>query len=187
MKARTYRQALDDLLLPEGFSRDGPDDWIRTRGDVREIVNLQRGSLGAGVTVNLEQYDLETDRIMRAIPSKRGLFAPPISYRIGALMDGYDHWWRNNPDGPAELKEAVEIYGLPHFDRVRSLQDQAANWYGRRSERLWGPSLPQLAVTLYRMGELSEARQVIMTQPPKTAIPTLVEKVMDVRRWLGCD
>lgn len=57
--------------------------------------------------------------------------------RIGQLIDRHDRWWKNDPNGPEELTEAVSTYGLPWFDTVRTVEDQAARWYGRASASLW--------------------------------------------------
>ena len=81
-------------------------------------------------------------------------------------------------------------FGLPWFDRFQTLEDQAANWYGRFSTHTRGyngPSLIGLALTLFRMGELEEACAVLSKPVPKTAIKVWVEKVARVREWLGCD
>lgn len=84
------------------------------------------------------------------------------------------------------MAEEVRIHGLPWFDRVRSVEDQAAKWYGRySSEGPWrSPSLPALAVTLYRLGELDEALALFAAPERKTSIPTYVAKCRCVERWL---
>ncbi|MGH6909206.1 MAG: DUF4304 domain-containing protein [Phenylobacterium sp.] len=183
MSAPSYAKALDRLLQPLGFRREG-DDWIRVRGSLWECINLQV-SWVAGVTANVQMKDLETEAILQAIPCEEPIFMSPVSWRIGQLVDGYDKWWRNAPNGPAELTAAVEAYGLPQFDKVRTLEDQAAKWYGRGGDRAWrSPSLAALAVTLYRMGALVEARSLFESMPPRTAIPSLVARGRCVQRWL---
>lgn len=185
MTHRSYAKALDALLRPLGFQRDG-NDWARVRGDMWERVDLQV-SWVAGVTANVAMKDLETEKVLRAIPSAEPIFMRPVTYRIGALIDGMDKWWRNDPNGPAELAEAMKIHGLPWFETVRTLEDQAARWYGRGSSKhQYGPSMIPLAVTLYRLGEVEEACAALPWPPPRTAIPSLVADVECVRRWLGC-
>ena len=129
MSGRSYKKRLDDLLTPLGFVRDG-QDWIRVRDGMKERVNLQVSNI-AGSTINLNVVDVESARLASEILSGSGEFYMGISQRIGHLIDNYDHWWRREPNGPAELTDAVRTYGLPFFDRVRSLDDQAANWFGR--------------------------------------------------------
>jgi hypothetical protein len=106
--------------------------------------------------------------------------------RVGTLIDGRDRWWKDEPDGPAEMAEAVRIYGLPWFDRVRSVEDQAAKWYGRHSMKgPWrSPSLPALAVTLYRLGELDEALALFSAPERKTTPANYIAKCRCVERWL---
>lgn len=183
MSRSSYGQSLHKVLQPLGFRRKG-SDWIRVRGDMWECVNLQTSSV-AGVTANIEMKDLETERILQSIPCEAPIFMSPVSRRIGQLIDGYDKWWKNDSLGPAELVEAVQAYALPWFEKVRSLGDQAAQWYGRGGDRPWrSPSNVVLAVTLYRMGELAEARALFETPPPKTAVPSFVARARCVQRWL---
>jgi hypothetical protein len=180
----SYAKALDRLLTPLGFQREG-NDWTRVRDDMWECVNLQI-SWVAGVTANLSAKDIKTAQILEAIPCEEQLWLRPITTRIGQLIDRRDRWWKNNPNGPAEMSEAVEDYGLPWFDRVRSVEDQAAKWYGRWvDESPWrNTSLPDLAVTLYRLGELEEALKLFEAPERRTTSPLLVTKCRCVERWL---
>jgi hypothetical protein len=150
-----------------------------------ECVDLHISWLG-GATADLSMKDLVTEGIMQAIPCERGMGSSEVVRRIGRLMDNYDHWWKNDPEGHAGLAAAVETYGLPWFDTARTLEDQAANWYGRRSRRRpWRePSTAALAVTLYRMGEFEEALALFDAPVPKTAMPGLVANDRCVERWL---
>ncbi len=185
----SYAKALDKALSPHGFTRDG-DDWIRIRGDMWECVNRQSSWLG-GVTVNLEMKDLETEKLFLEIFAPSGAIQmQPISVRIGNLIDGYDRWWEKD-EPVSSLTEAVLQYGLPWFERVRTLPQQAENWYGRKTALTgrgyhW-PSLVELALTLYRMGEPAEACEVLRKPVPRTAIQSAVDKVARTRAWLGCD
>ena len=61
------------------------------------------------------------------------------------------------------------------------------NWIRIRDDMWGGPTLVKLALTLYRMGALAEACEVLRKPVPKTAIPANVEAVERVRVWLGCD
>lgn len=186
MRPRTYRGALDNVLTPEGFVRDG-SEWIRTRGDMWESVDLQVSTI-AGTTANLVMKDLETERMLgEALGVRKSNHINAISIRIGNLINGFDRWWRQDPNGPAELSQALVTYGLPYFDRVKTLEEQAARWYGRGGKRWHGKSLICLAITLYRMGELDEACAELSVPTPRTAIPAAVANVQTVRRWLGCE
>lgn len=190
MTRRSYAKALDEVLRPLGFKRAG-DDWVRVRGDMWECVNRQSSWLG-GVTVNLYVKDLETEKLFLEIFSADGAIQmPPIDERIGILIDNFDHWWKNDePDGPREMAQAVVEHGLPWFDKVRTLAEQAEHWYARSTALTscgyGGPSLVGLALTLYRMGELREACEVLRKPVPKTAIPASVQRVAKVREWMGC-
>lgn len=179
-----YAKALHALLKPLGFARKG-NEWTRVRDDIWERVNIYGSWLG-GVTVEVSAKDLRTAEILEAIPCTEELWLSPITLRVGQLIDRRSHWWTDEPDGPAEMAEEVRIHGLPWFDRVRSVEDQAAKWYGRySSEGPWrSPSLPALAVTLYRLGELDEALALFAAPERKTSIPTYVAKCRCVERWL---
>lgn len=182
MSRSSYSKALDRLLRPLGFQREG-SDWIRVRGELWECVNLQI-SWVAGVTANIEMKDLETEKILRSIPCEKPIFMAPISMRIGHLIDGYDRWWKNAPHGPAELVAAVETYGLPWLDKVRTPEDQATRWYGRETKRPWRGNMTVLPITLYRMGELAEALALFDAPVPKTANPVFVAQAKCVQLWL---
>jgi hypothetical protein len=179
-----YAKALHTLLKPLGFARKG-NDWTRIRGDIWECVDIQGSWLG-GVTVNVSAKDLETAKILEAIPCEEELWLPAVATRVGHLIDGYDRWWKDEPDGPAEMAEAVRVYGLPWFDRVRSIEDQAAKWYGRYWDKSpWrNTRLPELAVTLYRLGEVEEALKLFEAPERKTTPTRLVSKCRCVERWL---
>jgi hypothetical protein len=179
-----FAKALHALLKPLGFSRKG-NDWTRIRGDMWERVDIQGSWLG-GVTVNVSAKDVKTAEILAAIPCQEELWLQSITTRVGHLIDGYDRWWKDEPNGPAEMAEAVRVYGLPWFDRVRSVEDQAAKWYGRHSEKSpWrSPSLPALAITLYRLGEVEEAMALFEKPERKTTPPAYVRRCRCVERWL---
>jgi hypothetical protein len=183
-RAPPYVKALHALLKPLGFVRKG-NEWTRIRDDIWECIDIQGSWLG-GVTVNVSAKDLKTAEILEAIPCAEELWLSPITSRVGTLIDGRDRWWKDEPDGPAEMVEAVRVCGLPWFDRVRSVEDQAAKWYGRHSiEGPWrSPSLPAQAVTLYRLGELDEALALFAAPERKTSIPNYVAKCRCVERWL---
>ncbi len=117
---------------------------------------------------------------------------PAVDERIGTLIDGYDRWWKSDePNGPSEMADTVIRYGLPWFDRVRTLEEQAENWCARKTvlmDRSYhGRSLVHLALTLYRMGEVREACDVLRKPVPRTAIESSVRDVAKVRKWLGCE
>jgi hypothetical protein len=179
-----YAKTLHALLKPLGFARKG-NDWTRTRDDIWECVDIQGSWLG-GVTVNVSAKDVKTAEILAKIPCEQQLWLPLVSMRVGHLIDGYDRWWKDEPDGPAEMAEAVRVYGLPWFDRVRSVEDQAAKWYGRYWDKSpWrNPILAALAVTLYRLGEIEEALALFEAPERKTTSPLLIAECRCVKRWL---
>jgi hypothetical protein len=184
MTRPSYTTALDRALQPLGFAREGRD-WRRLRGEIQDWVNLQKSWIDGSMTVNLFAKNLETERIMRSIACDEELGVRQSGQRIGALIDGRDRWWKNNPNGPAEVAEAVQVYGIPWFERVQSLEDEASKWYGRGTTGSWSkPNLTVLAVTLFRLGALEEALALFDEPVPKTANPMLVTEGRCVQRWL---
>lgn len=185
MTRLSYTKALDRALQPLGFVRDGKKDWKRRRGDIEDWVNLQKSWIDGGVTVNLFAKNLETERILRSIPCDEELGIISSGQRIGYLIDGRDRWWKNDPNGPVEVAEAVRGYGIPWFERVQSLEDEASLWYWRGTTGSWRkPNLAALVVTLFRLGALEEALALFDEPVPKTSIPTSVAKGRCVQRWL---
>jgi hypothetical protein len=185
-RKKSYIAALDEVLKPMGFAREGRD-WSRNVGTVVETVGLQVSAI-AGTTANLWTYDAATNDLLKeAIPWKPDVTMVLRAWRIGTLMDGYDRWWKNDPNGPDELAEAVKVHAPPFFERWRSLEDQA-RYFGRAEPR-WMPgstaSRIYLALTLYRMGEVEEACAALAT-PPKTAPASWLAQAESVRKWLGC-
>lgn len=184
MTRLSYTKALDRVLQPLGFTREGTD-WVRLRGEIRDCVNLQQSWVDGSVTINLFAKNLETERILKSIACEEGLGVRMSGQRIGELIDGRDRWWKNDPNGPAEVAEAVRVYGIPWFERVRSLEDEASKWYGRGTAGSWRkPNLTVLAVTLFRLGALEEALALFEEPVPKTAIRVLVTEGRCVQRWL---
>jgi hypothetical protein len=186
MTRKSYAAALDEVLKPMGFARDGRE-WSRRVGTVVETVGLQVSTI-AGTTANLWFYDAATNDLLKeAIPWKPDVTMVLRAWRIGTLMNGYDRWWKNDPNGPDELAEALRIHAPPFFERWRSLEDQA-RYFGRAEPR-WKPggtaSRIYLALTLYRMGELEEACAALAT-PPRTAPASWLAQAESVRKWLGC-
>jgi len=184
MTALSYTKALDRALHPLGFAREAKD-WVRLRGDLREEVNLQRSWVDGSVTVNLFAKNLQTERILKSIACETALGVRMFGQRIGELIDGRDRWWKNDPDGPAELAEAVLAVGIPWFEQIQSLEDEAIKRYGRGTTGTWSkPNLATLAVTLFRLGALDEALSLFDEPQPKMANPTLVAEGRCVQRWL---
>jgi len=185
MTGRSYTAALDRLLQPLRFNREGKS-WIRVRGSIWDCVDLQKSWVDGSVTVNLYGKDLETEKLLQTIGCDSPLGIVLLGQRIGLLIDGHDRWWKNDPSGPAELAEAVRVHGISWFERVQSLEDQATLWYSRAATaQPWRkPNLAALAVTLYRLGELDEALALFEAPIPRTAIPTLVADGRCVERWL---
>lgn len=185
MSRPSYRKALDQVLRAAGFAREGTD-WTRTRGDIWNGVNLQKSWIDGSVTVNLYAKDLETERILRSIACETVLGVHPAYERIGKLIDGRDRWWKNDPDGPTEIAEAMRTHGLPWFDQVQSLEEQAEHWYFRHApaEPWKKKNLPALVVTLYRLGALDEALALFDAPVPRTANERMVAEARCVQRWL---
>ena len=184
MSRKSYAGTLNEVLAPMGFKREGMI-WSRTVGTVLEEIDLQTSQIG-GVTANLAAKDLATEALLlEAIPWKRPNAILPPYQRIGHLMGNYDRWWKNDPNGPTELTEAIRIHAPQYFEPRRSLEAQAYN-FGRHSESLTRSSFPTriyLALTLYRMGEVEEALAKLR-QPPKSISPNALKEVESVLEWL---
>jgi len=183
---KSYTAALDEVLKPMGFARHGKE-WSRQIGTVVEHVDLQVSSI-AGTTANLWSYDEATNDLLKeAISWKPDVTMALSAWRIGTLMDGYDRWWKNDPNGPVELAEAIKVHAPPFFEGWRSLEDQA-RLFGRAQPR-WTrantASRMYLALTLYRMGELEEACAALR-DPPRTIPASWLAEAESVRKWLGC-
>jgi hypothetical protein len=120
----SYISAIDKVPLPMGFVRAGRE-WIRQIGAVEEGVDLQTSQI-AGTTANLWSKDLATEELLReAVPWLKPAVMLVFPRRIGQLMSGRDIWWKNDPNGPAELSEALQNHVAPFFEARRSLEDQA--------------------------------------------------------------
>jgi hypothetical protein len=182
----SYAKALDALLIPLGFQREGRD-WNRRTDKVLDCVNLQTSQI-AGATVNICTKDLVSEALLA---EALGADTPRMNYhsiaRIGSLIDGVDIWWRRDPNGPAEMAERVKAYGLPSFDNMHRLEFQARR-FGRASTapKIHAPSALQLAVTLYRMGEREEACQFLAKPPDNYTDPFWRAQLVKMRGWLGC-
>jgi hypothetical protein len=186
MTRQTYAGAVDGVLKPMGFTRKGKE-WSRQLGIVVEYVDLQVSSI-AGTTANLWSYDTATsDLLKKAIPWKPEVGMVLSAWRIGELMTGHDHWWKNDPNGPTELAQALRVHAPPFFEARRSLEAQAMG-FGRAADK-WRKGDTNrriyLALTLYRMGEFDEACQVLR-DPPKTTPASWLAEIDSVRKWLGC-
>lgn len=184
MSRLTYTKAIDDVLICVGFTRE-KRVWTRIRGEMEERLDLQKSWIDGSVTVNVYAKNLETDRILSSIACDAAMGIIQFGVRIGNLVDGRDRWWKNDPNGPAELGELVRRYALPWFDQFGTLEDQAAKLYGRAGGGGWrSPNIPPLAITLYRLNEIDEALALFDSPIPRTAIPGLVAKCKCVQRWL---
>lgn len=184
MSRKTYPAALAEALAPLGFKREGMN-LSRRHGDLLEQVNVQVSQI-AGVTANLWTRNLATEDLHRQVFSGRPpAYTQIFLTRIGTIIDGYDRWWRRDPNGPAELAEAVRVHAPPYFESHRSLESQA-DWFGRR-ELKWRNSFSRiyLALTLYRMGELDEACAALRN-PAKALAPSDQAEIDILLRWLGC-
>lgn len=186
MTRLSYTKALDQALLPLGFTREGKaKDWFRLRGEIQDWVNLQKSWIDGSVTINLFAKSVETERMLRAVACSETLGVIQSGQRIGSLIDGLDRWWKNNPEGPKEVADAVLAYGIPWFERVQSLEDQASIWYWRGTTGSWRKqNLAALAMTLFRLGAVEEALALFDEPVPRMAIPTLVTKGRCMQRWL---
>jgi hypothetical protein len=176
----SYVSAIDKVLKPIGFVRAGRE-WIRQVGTVEEGVDLQTSQI-AGATANFWSKDLATEALLPdAVPWLQPAIMVVFSTRIGQLMCGQDRWWKNDPNGPAELSAALQEHVDSFFEARRSLEAQAIN-YGRLSTK-WGPSQINLALTLYRMGEVEEACRAL-EKPPRTIPEVWKRQAESVRNWI---
>ena len=184
MTRQSYASALDKVLGPIGFIRDGRV-WNRILDGFHDNVNLQVSTF-AGTTANLMFKDLISEQILlETIPPGSPQLMFPVSERIGYFTHGTDHWWRRDPNGPQELSAAVEAHAPKFFDDMHSLEAQARR-FGRYSD-MRGPA-PQrlyLAITLYRMGEKQEACDSLA---PRLRLrdPVWAAQMEALQRRFGC-
>ena len=171
---------MDSVLKPMGFVREGRE-WSRQVGSIEEMVDLQTSQF-AGTTANLWSKDLATEELLReAVPWLKPAVMVIFPSRIGQLMEGRDRWWKNDPNGPVELSQAVGAHAQAFFENHRSLEDQALK-FGRLSPK-WSGSRINLALTLYRMGEIDEAYQALENLP-KTIPEVWKRQAESVRNWI---
>lgn len=182
MTHRSYAAALEKVLKPVGFERKGMN-FRRTKDDFEDHVMLQTNPF-AGITVNIYSMDLVSLAILnKVVPKYNGPM--PFQGRIGAFIDGADRWWRRDPNGPKQMAEEVETYILPFLQQIRPLEEQARR-LGRGAGG-WGTGQFWLAVTLYRMGEVAEARQQLGSPPPRLWREHHLPEIEAMRRWLACE
>lgn len=187
MSKTSYAKALNEALTPFGFHREG-DDFIRIRGEIWQCVNRYSSWLG-GVKVSLHVLNLGTSKLSLEILGN-GLVA--ISESLGSLIDGRDRKWGDGAeyDGDAQaMVAAVLQYGLPWFDQApASLEEQATRWYARETTPTHpfyhSKTMIALALTLYRMGEIDEARRVLDKPPRRLTPQSAIDEVARLRTWL---
>lgn len=191
----TYVKAISQALEHEGFQLESAKtrdkEWLRVRDGFEDRVNLQVSS-GLGVTCNLLTRDLTMVSILeQAAPTESPGWGYGEYVRIGSLVGKYDRWWRNDPNGPAEMVALIKSHGLPYFESLRSLEAQAKQ-FGVDGDKHWRhvPSLLRLAVTLWRMGRSDEACE-LLSNPPNGPIskplPNWLARAEALKAWLGCD
>lgn len=189
MTRKSYRGRLNDLLEPLGFKKTGASDWIRIAGDMEECVNLQKSWIDGSVTVNLYSVDRKSQKLLReALPT--GTYRPRwwVDQRIGYLFGDSDKWWSHDPNGPDEVAEKVELYGLPFLERFRDPLEQA-KYFGLEAIGIGVPHLGAvllLAITLERMGRHDDACRALDLPRRRTEIASGRADVEALRRYLGC-
>ena len=195
MTRLTYVKALSQALEPLGFeykvSKSRDKEWFRLLDGFEDCVLLQISSIG-GTTCNLSTRDMTTVAFLeRAAPPDNPGWRYAEFVRLGELVDGNDRWWRNDPNGPAEMVALIKSHGLPYFESLRSLEAQAKQ-FGVDGDKHWRhvPSLLRLAVTLWRMGRGDEAC-VLLSNPPNGPIskplPNWLARAEALKAWLGCE
>ena len=195
MARLTYVKAISEALEPLGFEYKVPKfrdkEWFRLRDGFEGCVLLQINSI-ADTTGNLSTRDMTTVAILeRAAPQDDPGWGYAEFVRLGALVDCHDRWWRDDPNGPAEMVALIKSHGLAYFESLRTLEAQAKQ-FGLGSHRPWGhvPRLLRLAVTLWRMERGDEAC-ALLTNPPNGPIskplPNWLARTDALRAWLECE
>jgi hypothetical protein len=188
VKPRSVRAALDHLLMPFGFIRDG-EYWTRYFENIEEAIHLQKSNT-LGLTVNIHSVDNSSKRMLiEGVGPKAPSLYYWVSVRIGALMDNYDHWWKAGPQAIEEIPRLVSELALPFLEKMRSPAEQADR-FGRRAVGEPGPrhipSALKLAITLYRMGEKEEACRALVIPKRRTETAVWAAQVPALRAYLGC-
>jgi hypothetical protein len=183
-------------ILREAHFKKRDLTWNRKRGDLVDVVNIQRDAAGlrGTFTVNVGVFVPEFYKIVWGA-SKTGFvseFHWPVRLRINALIEGdlsnrgTDRWWHLDSEAALE-KASFEISGalqnkvLPFFETIQTIPDVHAfmdNARGALSKsrdfRLY------LAVAKYRVGDtdgakaiLEECRRIGWTEHAERAIVAL--------------
>jgi hypothetical protein len=188
MKPRGYSQAIDSVLTPLGFAREG-SDWIRRIGDVEDCVSLYKGGDGS-MHVDLLNSDLKSNEVMKAaLGPDRGNSRWWISQPLSRVYGQSHKTWKNDPNGPSEVAEKLCDYGPKFFELVRDLKSQAY-WFGLAGllTGVWrqGPTVVKLAITLHRMGERELCCRALDVPRRNHEIPSLAADIGTVRRYFQC-
>ena len=142
--ANALLKSLQPFLASRGFRRKG-QTFISEREDVFLLVNLQRSTTSTKdariVTLNLGVYSKSlAAKTHEALPMS--IWTCHWRQRIGHLLpERRDQWWKILQDGDmsqtaAELRDALERYGLNALEDVASTERLRALWQEGRSPGL---------------------------------------------------
>jgi hypothetical protein len=124
-KARTLREAINEVLSPRGYL-NVHGTWNRRQDSFIEVVDLQRSKDGVSEAIecgvlDAEVYDLA---FSKPVPSFTRIVDCTVRARLGRLVGGTDRWWLvSDPRSSADAVLSLKQYGLPF---IAEMHDRAA-------------------------------------------------------------
>jgi len=180
----TFPKAAAAVLEPEGFVRQGRNDWMRLVGDYQDLIDLQVSSGLTDITVNVRMLEKSIHALLLEVSAGRGFSIYPVNERVPKLIHGRDQWWkRSDPQGPSELAAAIGEHALPLLERLHSPAGLLA--YLEPTIIKWRNPFGRMyaAVLLHRMGRQEDACALLSEAPRLVRGPMLD----GLRARLGCE
>jgi hypothetical protein len=185
VKRRSYKNAVDELLLPLGFKPSNPRSWVREQTGLVDNVDMQiEPSLGT--TFNIAFNDRNTWALLKE--ASPGMTGPSFANRRLWFLTGdpYAKWWKKgDTKGPDEVVWALKEYGLPLLDKLHDLDfqlTQCGRLFEDKPRHTW--TQIWMAMTLYRLGRYDDAKRVI-NDPSKPLNEGWRRNLENIRSWIG--
>lgn len=186
MKRLTYSKSVGDVLVAAGFHKSGRNRWLREVGEYLDAVDIQMGRDLKDLTVNLHLRNrVAKDLINASAPAGAPGLSYTLSKRLGLLEGRFDKWWnRSDPEGPAQVADAIKTHALPFLDGLHSLE-ALMTYLEPERETKWRDTTRrmELAITLARLGRNQDAID-LLSDPPKRIDGPWLATVENLRRRL---
>lgn len=160
-RTATFR-AMDGLLAEQDFERHG-STWVRARGLFFDVVDVQRGRLNDGVTVNVGLFHAPTYELAWGEPPTFPLSEPEciVRARLGFLLDGRDRWWPpDDRSAVADMTEALNSAALPFLANFKEL-GHVERWLDASKANRYPPEALYLAAIKHQRDKVEEARGLV--------------------------